>query len=380
MWCSSTRGRARLVERLRWTAGSGKKGQFKVNLSQVHSPWSPLHVCVEHVERPASTQDTFTPPFVPPPPFTLTGRLKTPQTALTTKLLKGLRHEEIATWLCNSAFTTHLGITNHIRLRQSTGRSERKPSKVRTLAPTSAHQTCVFTLTFALRVLFLELSLDDSLARIPIAGSRVSLAASLRSRSCVLLDESLSSDLHRRPRPCPTSATDLRSRIPIPAVADDHDNQVDSDPKSDSVLPEPPSNIPPGQHHSQQSSELQSQQRLASQIRNATIDVGRAQTVRIEDEIPPVEELEDLGGVHLYHALLVEWYDVYWRDYNKEESEFWQKAERMEVGDAKRSFAQLDERYKRRLANVDQDLLADMKKRMTEKGGSDTVPGAMVVE
>lgn len=52
----------------------------------------------------------------------------------------------------------------------------------------------------------------------------------------------------------------------------------------------------------------------------------------------------------------------------------------MEVGDAKRSFAQLDERYKRRLANVDQDLLADMKKRMTEKGGSDTVPGAMVVE
>jgi len=203
MWCSSTRGRARLVERLRWTAGSGKKGQFKVNLSQVHSPWSPLHVCVEHVERPASTQDTFTPPFVPPPPFTLTGRLKTPQTALTTKLLKGLRHEEIATWLCNSAFTTHLGITNHIRLRQLTGRSERKPSKVRTLAPTSAHQTCVFTLTFALRVLFLELSLDDSLARIPIAGSRVSLAASLRSRSCVLLDESLSSDLHRRPRPCP---------------------------------------------------------------------------------------------------------------------------------------------------------------------------------
>lgn len=266
MWCSSTRGRARLVERLRWTAGSGKKGQFKVNLSQVHSPWSPLHVCVEHVERPASTQDTFTPPFVPPPPFTLTRRLKTPQTALTTKLLKGLRHEEIATWLCNSAFTTHLGITNHIRLRQSTGRSERKPSKVRTLAPTSAHQTCVFTLTFALRVLFLELSLDDSLARIPIAGSRVSLAASLRSRSCVLLDESLSSDLHRRPRPCPTSATDLRSRIPIPAVADDHDNQVDSDPKSDSVLPEPPSNIPPGQHHSQQSSELQSQQRLASQF------------------------------------------------------------------------------------------------------------------
>ena len=39
MWCFSTRGRARLVERLRWTAGSGKKGQFKVNLSQVHSPW-----------------------------------------------------------------------------------------------------------------------------------------------------------------------------------------------------------------------------------------------------------------------------------------------------------------------------------------------------